>query len=243
MKHAMSNMRRLSAAAAVLTLAVSLIGAPVSAQEGETVSYDGLERIESSRVAVAFKHPGADFSGFRRVAILEPFVAFRANWQRDQNRSRSRNVRSSDMDRIREDVAALFLEVFKEQLEAGGYSIVDYAAEDVLLLRPAIIDLDISAPDTRSAGRSRTYVASTGAATLFVELFDSWSNQIIGRGVDRQVANRSGGRLSWSNRVTNTADARRIFRDWADTLVAFLDEQYEQDEQVEQVEQDKQVEQ
>ena len=94
------------------------------------------------------------------------------------------------------------------------------------MLRPAILDLDITAPDTRSARRSRTYAASTGAATIVIELFDSWSNQIIGRGVDRQAAGRPGGGLSWSNRVTNTADARRVFRVWADTLVAFLDEQY-----------------
>jgi hypothetical protein len=60
---------------------------------------------------VAFIHPDADFSVFEWVAILEPRVAFRTNWQRDQNRSRSRNVRTSDMDRIKEDVAALFLDL------------------------------------------------------------------------------------------------------------------------------------
>jgi hypothetical protein len=36
----------------------------------------------------------------------------------------------------------------------------------MLLLRPAIIDLDITVPDSMSAGRSRTFTASTGAATL-----------------------------------------------------------------------------
>ena len=42
--------------------------------------------------------PEADFSVFRRVMILEPYVAFRSDWRRDQNRSGGRSIRSSDMD-------------------------------------------------------------------------------------------------------------------------------------------------
>jgi hypothetical protein len=32
--------------------------------------------------------------------------------------------------------------------------------------------------------------------------------------------------MSWSNRVTNRAEASRMFRGWANTLVAFLDKHY-----------------
>ena len=116
------------------------------------------------------------------------------------------------MERIRDDVAGLFMSVFIEQLEAAGYDVVNYADEDVLILRPAIIDLDITAPDVRSAGRSRTYTATTGAATLFIELFDSLSSDLIGRAVDRRSSGRAGGFATQSNRVTNRADARREFR-------------------------------
>jgi hypothetical protein len=133
-------------------------------------------------------------------------------------------VRASDVERIKEDVARLFMDVFVEQLEAAGYDVVNFADEDVLVVRPAIIDLDITAPDVRSAGRSRTYTANTGAATLFVELFDSLSSDLIGRAVDRRAAGR--GFATRSNRVTNRADARREFRVWADTLIEFLDQHY-----------------
>lgn len=202
----------------------------VLAQEGdEEISFDGLERVEDSGVAMAYIDPEADFSAFERVVILEPFVAFRSNWQRDQNRSRSRNIRASDMERIKADVASLFKEVFTERLEAdGGFEVVVAADYDVLLLRPAIIDLDITAPDVRTAGRSRTFTASTGAATLYLELFDSVSGKIIGRAADRQAARRAGGNVSWSSRVTNTAEARRMFGRWADRLREFLDEHYTQ---------------
>ena len=192
----------------------------------ESDPWDGLVPVEGSSLAVAKINPEADFSVFHRVSILKPHVAFRSNWQRDQNRSRSRNVRASDIERIKGDVADTFMSVFTERLEEAGYEVVNYADEDVLIVRPAIIDLDITAPDVGSAGRSRTYVAETGAATLFIELYDSLTGDLLGRAVDRRVGGRAGGFAVHANRVTNRADARREFRVWADTLIQFLDEHY-----------------
>ncbi len=209
----------------VVFLLVPILGNAAEGEE-EMVSFDGLVAIEESNVHMAYIDPNADFSVFQRVAILDPHVAFRSNWQRDQNRSRSRNVRTSDMERIKEDVASLFKDVFTEQLEAAGFDVVNYAGDDVLVLRPAIVDLDVTAPDTRTAGRSRTYTAGTGAATLYIELFDSLSGASIGRAADRRAAGRSGGFATVSNRVTNRADARREFRAWADKLIEFLNEHY-----------------
>lgn len=211
----------------LLSLAL-VAAAPVWSAEEAAVepTFDNLVPVKDAKMAMAYIDPEADFSVFKRVAILEPFVAFRSNWQRDQNRSRSRNISSRDMERIKSDVATLFERVFTERLEAAGYEVVEGANEDVLLVRPAIIDLDITAPDTRSAGRSRTLTASTGAATLYIQLFDSLSGDIIGRAADRQAVRRAGGNVTWSNSVTNTADARRMMGGWADNLVGFLDAHY-----------------
>lgn len=205
-------------------LALSLTLSPGAAQaEDVPARFDGLEPLKDAKVAMAYVDPDADFSVFNQVAILEPLVAFRSNWQRDQNRSRSRNLRTSDVERIKEDVANLLRDVFIERLESAGYSITTEAGEDVLIVRPAIIDLDITAPDTRTPGRSRTYTTSNGAATLYIELFDSVSGDILGRAADRQVARQAGSMMTWNNRVTNAAEARRMFGRWADQLVAFLD--------------------
>ncbi len=214
----------------------SLVFVPLScfaslgfAQEEEAISFDSLVRIEDASVAAAFIDPDADFSVFERIAILDPFVAFTSNWQRDQNRSRrgSSRISARDMERIKTDVARLFKEVLIERMEADdGFEVVEFAYYDVLLVRPAIIDLHVTAPDILSPGRSRSYAASAGAATLYIELFDSVSGQIIGRAIDRQGARRAGGRVSWSNRVTNVAEARRVFGGWADQLRSFLEEHY-----------------
>jgi hypothetical protein len=209
-----------------LLLAVPVMAAEEAAEEAADITFDNLVPVKDAKMGMAYIDPEADFSVFKRVAILEPLVAFRSNWQREQNRSRSRNISARDMERIKADVATLFERVFTERLEAAGYEVVDGANEDVLLLRPAIIDLDITAPDTRTAGRSRTFTASTGAATLYIQLFDSLSGDVIGRAADRQAVRRAGGNLTWSNSVTNSADARRMMGGWADNLVGFLDAHY-----------------
>lgn len=194
----------------------------------EAATFDGLVPVADSRVDSAFIDPEADFSVYQRVALQSPSVAFRRNWQRDQNRTRAHRVSDSDMQRIKEDVASLFDQVFTERLEAAGYTVVEGTGADILLLSPAIIDLDIAAPDVMEAGRIRSFTTDTGRATLYMQLFDSATGEILGRATDRRIIrNNSGsGQLSWSNSVTNRADARRAFIRWADRLVEFLDKHY-----------------
>ena len=159
---------------------------------------------------------------------LQVYVAFRPDWQRRQNQANPGNrVSARDMERIRAAAADLMRDVFVEALEANdGYLVVDETGDDVLVLRPAIIDLDISAPDSMPAGRSRSFSTTAGAATIYIELFDGASGKIIGRAIDRRVASRPGAQMTWSNRVTNLSDARRMFRVWADKLREFLDSHY-----------------
>ncbi len=203
----------------------------VTTAQAEDAAFDLFENlvpVEDPQVAMAYIDPNADFTVFKRVMILDTFVAFRSGWERDQRRgTRGLRVSAGDMERIKSDVAALFRDVFIEVLEADdGFEVVEEAGDDVLLLRPAIIDLDITAPDTMTPGRSRTYTANSGAATLYLELYDSVSGQILGRAADRTTVRSATGRVTFSNRVTNTQDARRMFRGWADLLRGFLDSHY-----------------
>ena len=59
-----------------------------------------------------------------------------------------------------------------------------------------------------------------------MELFDGATGKIIGRAIDRRTASRPGGMMQWSNSVTNTSDARRMFRVWANRFRDFLDSHY-----------------
>ena len=80
----------------ILVLALALV--PIAATAEQTPDrFDGLKPVPDAKVDMAYVDPDADFSTFNRVAILDAFVAFRANWERDKNRSRSRNLRSADV--------------------------------------------------------------------------------------------------------------------------------------------------
>jgi hypothetical protein len=190
--------------------------------------FENLVTVDDSKVAVAYVDPQADFSVFDSVMILDTYVAFRSGWERDQRRgTRGTRVSARDMERIKTRVSELFNSVFIDVLEADdGFKIVSESDYNVLLVRAAIIDLDVTAPDTMSASRSRTYTADSGAATLYIELYDSVSGQIIGRAFDRQAARNQGSMMRWTTRASNTADARRVFRSWATQLRGFLESHY-----------------
>jgi hypothetical protein len=172
---------------------------------------------------VVYVRPGVDFSGYKRFAILECPVAFSKDWERER-KSGAMRVSQKDMDEIKANLSAEFLKVFTDELQnKGGYTIVTEGAEDVLVLRPAIIDLEVSAPDTMSAGRSYTLSESAGGMTLYLEIYDSVTGQILARAIDRQE-DRGMGRIQWQNSVTNKSEADRILRRWASALRARLDE-------------------
>lgn len=195
----------------------------VVSDEAPEVSFDGLHLVDSSKVAIAYVKPDADFSGYNKFLMLDAYVAFKKNWQRD-TKVVGRRVSNKDMERIKQEAAELLHETFKTELdEKGGYEFVDQADDSVLILRPALIDLVITAPDIPVAGRVTQYVASAGSATLFLEMYDSVSGEILARAIDRRNM-QDYGHARWANSVTNRADAQRMFRRWAQLLRTSLDE-------------------
>lgn len=225
----MNSIHKLTRSAPLLLSVLFLMFTSTGASAAdENALFQNLEPIEGAKAALAEIDPDADFSVFSRVMLLDTFVAFRSGWARDQQRTGSRiRISDADMERIKTGVAEQFKDVFSEVLsENDGFEIATEAGPDVLLIRPAIIDLDVSAPDTSTPGRSRTFTTETGSATLYIELYDSVSGQILGRAADRQTIRSPGNNLSWSTRASNTADARRLFRAWATPLREFLDAHY-----------------
>ena len=210
----------------VFALALAATSAMAKEDELPDVTEDGLHRIKDSKMAIVYAEPAADLSGYRNVQLLDAYVAFKKNWERDQRSSMNR-VTSKDMEEIKNRLAGEFQVVFTETLEKGGYPVVEEAGDDVLLLRPAIINLDVTAPDTMQAGRSKTYAESAGEMTLYVELYDSVTGDLIAKALDRKV-DRNRGYYTWANSVANKAAADRILKGWADLLLAALNEAKEQ---------------
>jgi hypothetical protein len=212
---------------ALLALAFAFAGLSslgVQSTDAPEISFDGLHLDPDSDVALMYVKPDADFSVYEEFIMLEAYVAFKKNWQRD-TKVAGRRVSNKDMEKIKVEAAELLHESFKKELdEVGGYKFVDNSGDKVMILRPALIDLDITAPDIPVAGRVTNYVASAGAATLFLELYDSVSGEILARLVDRRRM-QDYGHARWANSVTNRADATRMFKRWASLLRQGMDEQ------------------
>jgi len=189
------------------------------------VTKDGLHLYKQTKERLAYVKPGATFTQYKRVAILDCYVEFSKDWVTDYNRDQrdpSRRIRDSDLDRAKKALQSDFKKIFTEELQEGGrYQVVDAGGPDVLVLRPALINIQVSAPDLMAAGRSATYVESAGAMTIYLELWDSASNTILARVVDGKVDPNLYGQRASS--VTNRAAADRMIRSWADELRNRLD--------------------
>lgn len=216
-----SNKILLAILAVVFAFATS---SPVWAKKSlPAINDEGMELVKDSKLATVYADPGADLSIYNRIWLQDATVAFKKNWQRDQNRSNRFKVRTEDMERIQEDVATLFREVFTKELLDGGYKMTEEIGDDVLLVKPAIVDLDVIAPDIQRAGRTLSYSESAGEMTLNLELFDSLTGDKIAKVTDRKRDFRRG-YLEWRTSVSNRADARRMMTSWAKALRSALDE-------------------
>jgi hypothetical protein len=188
------------------------------------VDPDGLQLQKDTKVYAAYVKPGAKFEQFTKVMIADCYVDFVENWQRNYNLDHvglSGRVTDKDAEIIKDRLAAGFAEIFDEQLGKAGYSVVNETGPDVLLLRPALVNVDVTAPDTRSGVMSRTYVRSLGSMTLYLELYDSSTNTLLARIIDPQSDDDDFVREA--DRNSNRIAAERVLRYWATLLTDSLD--------------------
>lgn len=205
----------------VLAAPVTFVAADESAPE---ISLEGLELVEKDRRGEIYADPGIDWSVYQRIMLDEATVAFRKNWQRDQNRSQPFKIRTKDMERIKRELSELFGEVFAGELADGGYVMASESADDVLRITPHIVDLDVYAPDTRSsAARTVSYAEQAGRMTLRLDIFDAVTGDLIAKASDRQEAPRRG-YMQWTTSATNRAEARRMIERWAREFRERLDD-------------------
>ena len=220
----MSNtIKRISYTGIALALC-GLAGLASAKDELPDTTVDGLKRVETKNVDALYIQDGATLEPYKRVYLVDCAVAFRKNWERDYNRDvvdLSRRVSDKDMQRIQSALSEEFKTVFTRELERGGYQITTELASDVLILRPALVNLDVNAPDLMTAGMSYTIVQSAGSMTLYLEMYDAGTNAKIAMVMDARAD--PDGMAVRSNRTTNKAAADRVLRHWADRLVKALD--------------------
>lgn len=184
---------------------------------------EGLQKVDSKVVDAVYRRPDARMATYSKVLLRPITVQFAKNWDPKSDGSALYRMHEPDRDKIKSELADVFAEVFRNELEKGGYPIVAVAAPDVVELQAAIVNLYITAPDVSMevAGRSRVYTSDAGQMTLIAQLHDSVTGQLLARAYDHRVADNAV--WQFTNSVTNTAEARQIIATWAKALVRAFD--------------------
>ena len=203
------------------TIAVALLigSAAITAQAANSPeSWSGLVEVNARQFDSAFLLPGADFRPYTKVMLDEPQVAFRDNWLNSGSGSRARTrVTEADAERILATVSTNTTDIFAREFERAGFKVVTAAGPDVLRVRIGVVNLFVNAPDTLSAGRSRSFTTNAGEATLIMELRDSQTKALLASVADRRQTQGPGGQATT---VSNTAEFNSLASRWARTAAS-----------------------
>jgi len=187
------------------------------------ITFDGLHAVQNSAAAKAWAIPSLDLSRYNKIMFEGAGIEFRPGGESGRT-SLARS--SSGPYEVTDEQKARFRQVVGETLleelgKSERFTLVNEAGPDVLLIRAALLDV-VSYVPPEPIGRTDVYLAEIGAVTLVLELHDSITDAILVRAIDRSSIGDDM-MMRNSNRVTNTAEVRRVIRKWASTLRERLD--------------------
>lgn len=186
-----------------------------------TPSFDGLLPVTGTRMNQVWARKDLNLSEYTKFMPVGAGLQFRpvSGGGSTTRRTRTQFPLSPQQ---QERVAAIVSEEFNRALgNVTSMQRVDAPGPDVLLVRGSIIDIVSRVPPERP-GRSEVFLDSVGQATFVVELIDSETSTVLVRAADTRAADTPGGASGRSNRVTNTAEVRRLAANWARQLADAL---------------------
>ena len=191
---------------------------PKASPIDELSLHEGLERVASKTADAVFRRPDANMATYSKLLLRPITVQFAKNWDPKTSGSALYDMHEPDREKIKTELAQVFADVFRKELEKGGYPLVSEPAADVLEIQAAIVNLYITAPDVsmQTSARTKVYTSDAGHMTLIMQLHDS-----VARAYDHRDSGPD--MWQWTNSVTNTAEARRIIATWATALRKALD--------------------
>ncbi|MBW2541803.1 MAG: DUF3313 family protein, partial [Deltaproteobacteria bacterium] len=197
--------------------AVALCNACATGSSPPEATHEGLRLVPDSKMQHAWVKPGEDFSQYDMIGVLDCYVAFKKSWRLNHP-----DLRAADMYKVRNWLTAELRAIISSELWRNGYQIATAAKKNVLLVRPALIDLEVLEPVTQSEENGIAFKASTGSAILYVELYDAESSEILARAVDREQINHIGD-IEIASISAGSDDTRRLLNHWADLIVGELE--------------------
>ena len=199
--------------------------APVGAAK-LPATWDGLVEVKANKLAAVYLLPNADFRAYSQVMLDPSEVAFQKDWEQNYNAqtiSLSNRVTDGDVQKGIAEAEAALNKIFSETFTKEGYQIVTAPGPNVARVSIGVIDLSVTAPDV-GTGFGMNYAVDAGEATLVVEVRDSVTNQLLGRGLDRRAAGDEDGPGFPRTAVSNRDDFKALFQTWATIAAKGLSE-------------------
>lgn len=198
---------------------VACAGDPtIQSGEDAEVVMGNLNKVDNSRVAMAYVDPDGDYGRYTRI-YLAPLDVDNVEIIQPTKGSASMSSRYNDEWELTAENKKQLQDAYRETMEKeltkdGAFAIAQSGGDDVLAIVGAITQIAPTAQkDNMTAGRSRTYTDSAGSISIALAFEDGDSGEILAIIKDA----RSGNSNNWglNNSVTNMSEVRRAFSSWA----------------------------
>ena len=181
------------------------------------VTFDGLVRVDNTRLDGAWIRPGIDLSSYDSLVLVGAGIEYRSVRDVANLPSAIRNADEFPLDeRQRQVIEESVQEVFVEQMaRVEGFNVVQQAGPNTLALTGSLADV-VSFVPPEAVSQRDYYLTQLGEATLVIELSDSMSGQVIARGVDRRTIENF--EFRESTRVSNRFELERELEQWGTVI-------------------------
>ena len=182
----------------------------------EELSYDGLQRRETKVFEHLWVRKYFDVRSYHKIIFKAPHIEYRPvmKGSGDASNGFALNQRQKD------SLAQIVDKAFQTELaKSKFFKLTTEPGPDVLIIRGDLLDVVSFVPPSASGRNDLLAVADIGEATLSMELYDSESDSIMVRALERVAAKHDE-----SAPPTTAADAvQRTATQWASILRERLD--------------------
>ena len=192
------------------------------------ISYDGLDRVDSSRVENFWARPDIDYASYTKIVLADPEIEFRVPSRSDTVGGSTEEFPLSEADQ--QSLVQTVKGIFLEELANNRYfTFVEDRGPDVLTLEVRLLDFVALVPKRIDPDDpSFVYFSSVGEMTLVVEAHDSITGEILARAVERRAAGIAAEGIH-SSRRNGWAEIKPLARQWAGIIRERLDYIHEAD--------------
>lgn len=201
---------------ALLAFACVATGGASAATSSEELSYDGLQRRDTKVFEHLWVRKYFEVRSYHKIIFKAPHIEYRPVMKGKGDESAGFALTQRQKDSLNEIVTKAFQ---TELAKSKSFQLTTEPGPDVLIIRGDLLDVVSFVPPSASGRNDLLAVADIGEATLNMELYDSLSDSIMVRALERVVAKHDEG-----TPPTTAADAvQRTALQWASILRERLD--------------------